>query len=120
MGLFNNARIITEKIDKNWADREFAAAVMYREFTANDRTIYQIKNIFGTEAADDIMDILLEIYYDVSRAAAQTVAWAFMDLLNEDNAYTWKYDTDKEAWVLHPDYEPDDYITLRDAVIDLL
>jgi selenophosphate synthase len=120
MGIYKNASIISDKINKSYVDREFTAAVMYREFTANDRTVYQIKNIFGDASADSIMDILLDIYYDISRASAQNIAWALMDLLNQDNAYSWQYDTEIEDWIIYPDYQPDDFILLRDAVVDLL
>jgi hypothetical protein len=120
MSIYKNASIISDKINKTYADREFAAAVMYREFKANHQTVYQMTNIFGSEGVDSVMDILLDIYYDISRAAAQSIAWAFMDLLNEDNAYTWQYDTEIEDWIIYPDYQPDDFILLRDAVLDLL
>ena len=113
MGLFSTGTIIAQVIDRNYNSVELVAALMLRELITLDN-FFQLKPRFTETEWDVIMAELIEFYYDNDTVAAQSIAWAFRDLIQNDRAITFKFT--EEGIVLHPDYEPDSSIKLQDAL----
>ena len=113
MGLYSTGTAIAGAINRNYKDFEFTAAVILRELIVRDDFI-QIKPRFTDDEWEMIMQVLVTFYYDHENIAAQTVAWALRDLISNDAAITFVFAEDDI--MLHPDYDPDNTISLSDAL----
>jgi hypothetical protein len=110
---------VAAQLETTYSDRELALVAILRELKAAEGFREKAEAIFTVEGFDAVLDDIIDTYYDLSRVSAQSLAWALMELLEDDNGYTFKLD-ENGYWRVHPDYEPDDSIFVYQAVIDLL
>jgi hypothetical protein len=110
---------VATQLETTYSDRELASVAILRELKAVEGLREKAEAIFTADGFDSVLDDIIHTYYDLSRVAAQSLAWAFMELLDDDNAYTFVVD-ENGYWKVHLDYEPDDAISIRQAIIDLL
>jgi hypothetical protein len=110
---------VAAQLETTYSDRELALVAILRELKAAEGFREKAEAIFTAEGFDSVLDDIIDTYYDLSRVSAQSLAWALMELLEDDNGYTFKLD-ENGYWRVHPDYEPDDSIFVYQAVIDLL
>jgi hypothetical protein len=113
MGLFSIGTTIAQVINRTYNNTEFVAAMMLRELISLDN-FFQLKPRFTDNEWDMIMFELVRFYYDNEAVAAQSIAWAFRDLIQNNRAITFKFT--EEGIILHPDYEPDNNIKLQEAL----
>ena len=110
---------VAAQLETTYSDRELALVAILRELKAAEGLREKAEAIFTVDGFDSVLDDIIQVYYDLPRVSAQSLAWALMELLEDDNGYTFTVD-ENGYWRVHPDYEPDDSIYIHQAIIGLL